>query len=62
MPTSAFPRIRVELSRIGINAYTLFPDLDGLCESIAYKYSKLKDEQEDKFLYKTPLGKDDVEL
>ena len=39
-----FPNIRYELDRCGINASTLFPDLDGLAQRIEWKYTLTKDE------------------
>ncbi|MBI1938281.1 MAG: FRG domain-containing protein [Ignavibacteriales bacterium] len=38
-----FPEIRVKLNHMGINASTIFPDLDGLCQYLAW--SNLKAER-----------------
>jgi hypothetical protein len=39
-----FPRIRYELNRCGVNAGSLFPDLDGLAKKIEWKYGFAEDE------------------
>lgn len=44
VPPSAFPGIRSELNMMNANAALLFPDLDGLCSHLAWRYSKLRDE------------------
>lgn len=40
-----FSSLRQELSRLGINSATMFPDLDGLCKDILRNHTRLKDEQ-----------------
>ncbi|MGF1479698.1 MAG: FRG domain-containing protein [Cyanophyceae cyanobacterium] len=44
IPSEKFARIRFELDRVGVNAATIFPDLDGLCANIEWSYSTLADE------------------
>jgi hypothetical protein len=44
IPPARFAQIRFELDRLGINASTLFPDLEGLCAHIEWSYSRLTDE------------------
>ncbi len=44
IPASSFSRIRYELDRCGINASTMFPDLDGLCEQIQWLNTCVEDE------------------
>lgn len=40
----SFSRIRKELDRLGTNASLLVPDLDGLCQYLSWRYTKLSDE------------------
>jgi hypothetical protein len=42
---SAFPNIRKHLNGCGINRFTLFPDLSGLCDHLEWRYTKGPDEQ-----------------
>jgi hypothetical protein len=44
IPPSAFSSIRSELNMMNANAALLFPDLDGLCAHLLWRYSKLQDE------------------
>lgn len=44
VPPKAFSGIRKELSMFNANAALLFPDLDGLCSHLSWRYTKLKDE------------------
>jgi hypothetical protein len=44
VPASKFSTIRSDLDRLNINASSLFPDLDGLCRDIEWKYSLFDDE------------------
>jgi hypothetical protein len=44
VPPSAFGSIRSELNMLNANAALLFPDLDGLCSHLSWRYSKLRDE------------------
>jgi hypothetical protein len=47
VPGSAFPSIRTELDRCGINAATLYGDLVGLCRDSEWQHSLLDDEDVD---------------
>ena len=40
IPSDAFESLAEQLDRFGINRASLFPDLDGLCSHIQWKYSK----------------------
>jgi len=42
----SFPTIRKELDMLGINHSTAFPDLDGLCKHLEWRYSFYDDEIE----------------
>lgn len=44
IPHSSFVKIRKRLNILGINSSTVFPDLDGLCSHLTWRYSKLEDE------------------
>jgi hypothetical protein len=44
IPSKYFPNIRFDLDRCGINAATLFPDLDGLAKQIQWTYAYSGDE------------------
>lgn len=44
VPPSAFGSIRKELNMLGTNAALLFPDLNGLCIHLLWRYTKLQDE------------------
>lgn len=44
LPPSAFSGIRQELNMHSANAALLFPDLDGLCAYLSWRYTKLNDE------------------
>ena len=39
-----FPSMRNELFTMGVSAASLFPDLDGLCRHLTWRYFKLEDE------------------
>jgi hypothetical protein len=39
-----FARIRKNLDILGINHFTVFPDLDGFCKRLQWRFSKLEDE------------------
>jgi hypothetical protein len=39
-----FPSLRAELDMLSANAALLFPDLDGLCAHLCWRYTKLEDE------------------
>ncbi len=40
-----FNSIRKELNILGINTFSIYPDLDGFCKHISWRYSKLNDEK-----------------
>jgi len=40
-----FPEIRKQLNMLGINYASVFPDIDGFCKHLEWKYSKLSDER-----------------
>jgi hypothetical protein len=44
VPGNAFPTLRSELDRCGVNAATLFGDLVGLCQDSQWQHSLLDDE------------------
>ncbi len=44
VPPSAFPGIRKQLHILGVNRSTLLPDLDGLCEHLAWRHAYYDDE------------------
>ena len=45
IPHEHFPRIRHRLNMLGVNSATLFPDIDGLCNHLKWRYSYLDDEK-----------------
>jgi hypothetical protein len=45
IPPSAFHSIRKSLSLLGINHAQIFPDIDGLCQHLERRFSKLEDEK-----------------
>jgi hypothetical protein len=47
VPATAFPSIRTELDRCGINAATLYGDLVGLCRNSEWQHLLLDDEDND---------------
>jgi hypothetical protein len=44
IPAESFPLIRHQLTRMGTNAMTIYPDLGGLCQDIKWRYSQADDE------------------
>jgi hypothetical protein len=46
IPHEKFPDLRVKLNLAGINASTVFPDIDGLCKHLEWRYSFYADETE----------------
>lgn len=44
IPALKFSGIRKSLNIMGINHSTIFPDIDGLCQHLERRFSKLKDE------------------
>lgn len=45
VPPEHFSRIRHRLDMLGVNTATLFPDIDGLCSHLKWRYSYLDDEK-----------------
>ncbi len=45
IPHSNFPDLRSKLNIAGINASTVFPDIDGLCKHLEWRYSYYSDEK-----------------
>jgi hypothetical protein len=45
VPPECFPRIRHRLNMLGVNSATLFPDIDGLCNHLKWRYSFFDDEK-----------------
>jgi len=50
IPAEQFSQIRFDLDRCGINASSLFPDLEGLCRDIEWQHSLLDDEPDQRKL------------
>ena len=48
IPADKFASIRHRLNMLGINASTVFPDIDGLCSHLQWRYSYLEDEIKNK--------------
>jgi len=48
VPRQAFPETRQQLHMMGVNASTVFPDLDGLCRHLEWRYSYADDEKKKK--------------
>jgi hypothetical protein len=46
VPPEAFPEIRKDLNMLNVNAASVFPDLDGLCHHLSWRYTPLRDEME----------------
>ena len=44
IPHAYFPDLRNKLNIAGINASTVFPDIDGLCKHLEWRYSHYEDE------------------
>ena len=45
IPHDSFPDLRDKLNIAGINASTVFPDIDGLCKHLEWRYSFYADEK-----------------
>ena len=45
VPADSFPAMRHDLTRMGTNAMTIYPDLGGLCQDIKWRYALADDEQ-----------------
>jgi hypothetical protein len=39
-----FANIRSELQTLGINNFTIYPDLDGFCQHLTWRFAKKDDE------------------
>ncbi|MBU1340524.1 MAG: FRG domain-containing protein [Proteobacteria bacterium] len=46
IPPEHFPRIRHRLNMLGVNSAALFPDIDGLCSHLQWRYSFYEDEKQ----------------
>lgn len=44
VPHSEFARLRKQLHILGVNYATVFPDIDGYCKHLEWRYSKYSDE------------------
>lgn len=44
IPSDSFSNLRASLMLMGINHSTVFPDIDGLCQHLERRFSKLKNE------------------
>lgn len=44
IPHEKFPSIRKQLNVLGVNNSTIFPDIDGFCRHLEWRYSKYSDE------------------
>lgn len=44
IPHTEFSSIRNQLNLLGVNNSTIFPDIDGLCRHLEWRFSKYKDE------------------
>ena len=45
IPADCFSNIRQRLNMLGVNASTVFPDIDGLCKHLERRYTFLQDEK-----------------
>ncbi len=48
IPVKHHPSIRQRLNMLGVNSASAFPDIDGLCAHLQWRYSYLKDESKSK--------------
>lgn len=48
IPYEQFPSIRKQLHVLGVNNSTIFPDIDGFCRHLEWRYSKYSDESDKK--------------
>ena len=46
VPFSAFAAIRKQLHVMGVNYSTIYPDIDGFCKHLEWRYTKYEDEKE----------------
>jgi len=44
IPADAFCQIRKQLHTLGVNNYTIYPDIDGYCKHLTWRYSFYSDE------------------
>ena len=56
IPAKSFADMRYQLDRFGVNASSMFPSLDGLCQNIQWLNSTLEDEEQHSKLEKTGKG------
>jgi len=45
IPFKNFVKIRKQLNILGVNNATLFPDMDGFCKHLTWRFSKYEDER-----------------
>lgn len=45
VPYDSFSLIRKQLDTLGVNSSTVFPDIDGFCNHLQWRFSRLEDEQ-----------------
>jgi hypothetical protein len=45
IPYTEFAGIRKQLHILGVNNFTVFPDIDGFCKHLTWRYSKFDDEK-----------------
>ncbi|MHA4811747.1 FRG domain-containing protein [Flavitalea flava] len=45
IPYSGFPAIRKQLHVLGVNNSTIFPDIDGFCKHLEWRFSSYQDEK-----------------
>jgi hypothetical protein len=51
IPHSKFPAIRRSLNMLGVNYSMVYPDIDGLCRHLEWRFSLLKDEERKRTLF-----------
>ncbi len=44
IPSNSFNSLRKELNILGVNGSTVYPDIDGFCSHLEWRFSKLSDE------------------
>ncbi len=44
IPHNAFAKLRQQLNVLGVNCSTVFPDIDGFCKHLEWRFSKYEDE------------------
>jgi len=45
IPYDYFPSIRKQLHTLGVNSSTIYPDIDGFCKHLQWRFSKYSDEK-----------------